>query len=238
MNTDALALASGIGYTFWDHRLLETALTHSSWVNEQSGERAAAHNERLEFLGDAVLELCVTEVLYRQFPDAREGEMTRLRSGLVNTTTLAGLARACRVRDRLRLGHGEEAQGGRDRDALLADAMEAVIGAGFLDGGIAAARQIVETLYKDIWPKASVPVPPGRKDDKTLLQEATQKFSGAARGLPVYTSSGMEGPEHAPVFVATVELPDGRRFQGKGSSRRGAEQAAAKAALDDLERHA
>jgi len=232
---DTAELAMGLGYTFWNQKLLGTALTHSSWVNEQASEKDGVHNERLEFLGDAVLELCVTEVLYRRFSSMREGEMTRLRSGLVNTTTLAALARLSGVREYLKLGHGEEAQGGRDRDPLLADAMEAVIGAAYLDGGLAAARQVVEKLYRDRWPDGPAAAAPPQKDYKTLLQEKTQRLDGLARGLPVYAADGMEGPEHAPVFAAVVTLPDGRHFRGSSGNRRGAEQAAAKAALEALE---
>ena len=145
-------LASGIGYAFWNGKLLETALTHSSYINEHAGK--SEHNERLEFLGDAVLELCVTEVLYHLLPGTREGEMTHLRSSLVNTTTLAELARLSGIREHIRLGCGEEAQGGRDRDPLLADAVESVIGAAYLDGGLAAAKQVVEHLYHGRWPRS------------------------------------------------------------------------------------
>ena len=210
------------------------ALTHSSYVNEHGS--ASEHNERLEFLGDAVLELCVTEVLYRLLPDVREGEMTRLRSRLVNTTTMAELARVSGVRDALRLGAGEESQGGRDRDPLLADAMESVIGAAYLDGGLSAAQQVIGFLYAGRWPGKAGIGGPQAKDSKTLLQEATQRFSGAARGLPVYTAEGMTGPEHEPVFTSRVTLPDGRWFTATGSTRRGSEQAAARKALDALRR--
>lgn len=221
-----------IGHAFRDASLLRTALTHSSWVNEQSGPHTAAHNERLEFLGDAVLELCVTEQLYSRFPSSREGDLTRMRSELVSTASLAGLARETGIAGELRMGRGEEMQGGRERDPLLADAMEAVLGAVYLDGGIDAARQVVGKLFEGRWPSGIRC--PQRKDNKTRLQEATQSLRGKARGLPVYTPAGCTGPEHAPVFAAKVTLPDGRSFLGTGVSRRTAEQDAARLALKAL----
>ena len=124
-------LEKGLGYRFADTNVLLTALTHSSWANEHGG----THNERLEFLGDAVLELAVSSRLFALHPEAREGELTRMRSALVNESTLADVARALRLDERLRLARGEENQGGRQRDALLSDAMEAVLGGVYLDGG-------------------------------------------------------------------------------------------------------
>lgn len=223
-----------LGYTFRQRDLLEQALTHSSWVNEARGETAERpHNERLEFLGDAVLELCVSHVLFARFPAAREGSLTRVRAGLVNTRILAELAREIGLDKSLQLGRGEESQGGRDRAPLLADGVEAVLGAVYLDGGFGAAYAFVERLYAGRWPKEAEK--PRRKDYKTSLQEATQRLPETQRGLPLYIPDGSEGPEHARIFAVIVELPDGRRCRATGVSRKGAEQEAARLALAMLE---
>lgn len=217
-------LQDEIGYRFKDVSLLLLAVTHSSWANEHA--EGNAHNERLEFLGDAVLEIAVSAQLFARFPDAREGELTRLRSSLVNEPTLAAIARKLRLDDCLRLARGEENQGGRHRDALLSDAMEAVFGGVFLDGGIEKARAVVERLYADLWPKNAAKV--RRKDFKTKLQEATQRLS---KGLPVYVLEDSCGPEHAKVFSVRVDLPDGRQFRASGPGLKRAEQEAAHVAL-------
>lgn len=218
-------LENRLGYRFTDTDLLRTALTHSSWANEHGG----AHNERLEFLGDAVLELAVSTRLFALHPDAREGELTSMRSALVNEGALANLARALRLDERLRLARGEENQGGRQRDALLSDAMEAVLGGVYLDGGFQNAVNVVERLYASLWPAAPGKVK--RKDFKTRLQEVTQRIS---RGLPVYTQEGTSGPEHARIFSVRVRLPDGRIFRAAGAGLKRAEQEAAKTALAAL----
>ena len=223
---DHTDLQQALDYRFRDASLLELALAHSSWTNERGLDQ---HNERIEFLGDAVLELCVSNTLYRRFPDAREGDLTRLRSQLVNTRILARLARTCGVDEVLRLGRGEEQQGGRQRDALLADAMEAVLGGVFLDGGFDAARAVIERLFTGLWPNTVEPA--SRKDFKTLLQEATQRLLHV---LPVYVLIDSVGPEHDKVFTVNVSLPDGRTWTGKASSVRRAEHEAAKTALSAL----
>lgn len=218
-------------YTFAKPELLAEALTHSSWINE-SGSNTVAHNERMEFLGDAVLELCISHALYQRFPGTREGDLTRVRAGLVNTRVLADMARELGIASRLRLGRGEESQGGRERAPLLADAFEAVLGAVFLDGGFVAARGLVDRLFAPRWPKEAAK--PRRKDYKTTLQEATQRLPEAQRGLPLYIPDGSEGPEHARIFAVVVELPDGRRCRATGVSRKGAEQESARLALEML----
>ena len=218
-------LEKGLGYRFADTNVLLTALTHSSWANEHGG----THNERLEFLGDAVLELAVSSRLFALHPEAREGELTRMRSALVNESTLADVARALRLDERLRLARGEENQGGRQRDAQLSDAMEAVLGGVYLDGGFQEALKVVDRLYAPLWPTA-----PGRikrKDFKTRLQEVTQRIS---RGLPVYMQEDASGPEHARIFSVRVELPDGRVFRAAGAGLKRAEQEAARTALAAL----
>ena len=217
-------LQQKIGYSFNDSTLLELAVTHSSWANEHAaGER---HNERLEFLGDAVLEIVVSARLFQLFPDAREGELTRLRSNLVNEGTLASIARTLHLDACLRLARGEENQGGRQRDSLLSDAMEAVFGGVFIDGGMANARAVIERLYAELWPHSAENI--RRKDFKTKLQEATQRIS---KGLPVYVLEESCGPEHAKIFSVRVHLPDGRQFCASGPGLKRAEQEAAHVAL-------
>lgn len=213
-----------LGHRFSDRGLLRTALTHSSWVNEH--HCAEEHNERLEFLGDAVLELTISSELFTRFPTAREGDMTRLRSSLVNTHVLATLARSVLLDKILRLGRGEENQGGRNRDALLADTLEAVLGAVYLDGGFSGARDVIARLYEGRWPERADRT--RRKDFKTRLQEATQRTS---QGLPTYVLESSTGPEHARTFLVRVDLPDGRRFFATGGSVKRAEQEAARCAL-------
>ncbi len=215
-----------IGHKFTDKSLLDSALTHSSWANENEG---VTHNERQEFLGDAVLELCVSSFLFSVFPDAREGDLTRMRSRLVSTSSLAGLARGLGLECRLRLGKGEESQGGRQRDAILADALEAVLGAVFEDGGFAAAFGVVERLFKDIWPKDVVPW--RGKDFKTRLQEEIQRVY---KDRPLYTLIGSHGPEHAKVFEVRLNLPDGTELIARGPSLKRAEQEAARMALEAI----
>ena len=218
------AFEQGLGYVFRDAGLLAAALTHSSFANEAGvGGR---HNERLEFLGDAVLSLCVSSELFARFPDAREGDLTRLRSRLVTAPALAALARNIGLDIHLRLGRGEETQGGRNRDALLGDALEAVLGAVYEDGGFAPARELVRRLFEEHWPKA--PERELRKDFKTQLQEVIQH---TYRQRPVYTLSASHGPEHAKLFTVHLTLPDGQSFSAEGPSLKRAEQEAARNAL-------
>jgi len=224
---DGLSLTRALDYTYRNDDLLELALTHSSWSNEHHVE---GHNERIEFLGDAVLELCVSEALFRRFPAAREGDLTRLRSQLVNTGVLARMARHIGLDRRLRLGKGEEQQGGRQRDALLADAMEAVLGSIFLDGGFAAAQTVIERLFGGMWPEAVEPA--RQKDFKSRLQEATQRI---LRSLPTYSLVESEGPEHDKTFTVRVDVADGRLWYGHASSVKRAEHEAARLALADLD---
>jgi len=226
--TAAKLLEPVLGYTFVKPELLDLALTHSSWANECG--MGQNHNERLEFLGDAVLEICVSAQLYRRFPDAREGELTKMRAHLVSTVSLAERARKIGLDTMLKLGRGEESQGGRTRDGVLSDAFEAMLAAVYEDGGFDAAREAVARLFADRWPTAASKTMP--KDYKTRLQEASQQQFGEA---PLYTRLGSNGPEHAKVFEIGVKLPDGREFVATGSSCKKAEQNAAQQALDMLE---
>lgn len=225
---DLEELQNVIGHTFTNVGLLETAMTHSSWANEQAG--AVEHNERLEFLGDAVLELCVSEELFSRFPTAREGDLTRMRSRLVSKTALEGLARELQLELYLRLGRGEESQGGRERAALLSDAFEAMLGAVFLDAGYGAASRVVLRIIGQHIPETVVSV--RTKDYKSQLQELTQRIFKAR---PVYVLLDSSGPEHDKRFDVRVQLPDGTTFSATGPSMKRAEQMAAAQAVASLE---
>lgn len=220
-------LAERLGHKFKRQELLELALSHSSWANEQG--LGDAHNERLEFLGDAVIELCVSTELFRRFPKAREGELTRLRAHLVSTAGLAQCARELGLDEYIRLGRGEEQQGGRLRDAILSDVLEAVLAAVYEDGGFAAAKACAERIFAGHWPQTAVV--PKAQDCKSHLQEAMQHIFGV---LPVYAQLAASGPEHARHFQVRLTLPDGRHFVGQGTSCKKAEQDAAKGALETL----
>ncbi len=224
MPHDLTPLEDRLGYRFADPHLLVLALTHSSFVNER--DNAQESNERLEFLGDAVLELAVSAELYACFAAEREGQLTRLRSRLVKEASLAAMAREIGLSEYIRLGRGEETQGGRERDALLSDAFEAVLGAVFLDGGFGAARDLVTRLFAGHWPQC--PSLPKAKDFKTRLQEHTQQTQ---RQRPIYSQESMDGPDHAKVYEVVVSLPDGCAYRGLGGSKKKAEQEAARQAL-------
>jgi ribonuclease III len=212
-----------LGYEPADPALFAAALTHRS--------AARAHNERLEFLGDAVLNLLVAEHLYRCFPDADEGDLSRLRARVVSREPLAQIAAELAIGDALQLGGGELRSGGFRRQSILADAFEAVCGAVYLDGGIDAARRVIEKLIE---PRiAQLPAATALKDAKTRLQEYVQ-----SRGLPLprYGVERTEGEAHEQTFWVTCEVAAlGRRAGGMGSSRRRAEQVAAERVLKEIE---
>ena len=215
-----------IHHRFEQVKLLHTALTHSSFANEQDGN---ADNERLEFLGDAVLELCISEEGFKRFPCAPEGQLTRIRSRLVKEKSLASIARELKLDRYVLLGNGEELQGGRERDALLADALEALFGAVFLDGGFEAAKGCVLHVFRDRWPEKAVI--PETKDYKSRLQEVAQE---RFKDRPVYVLTGASGPEHEKRFDVEASLPTGETFRGQGTSVKRAEQDAARQALEFL----
>jgi len=221
---DFARLERALGYVFQDAGLLAAALTHSSFANEADG--GYPHNQRLEFLGDAVLSLCISSELFARFPAAPEGDLTRLRSQLVNAASLAELARKIGLEGYLRLGRGEESQGGRKRDALLEDALEAVLGAVYEDGGFAPALELVRRLFAGHWPRTLMQK--CQKDFKSQLQEIVQQ---QCHERPTYTLSASRGPEHAKLFEVCVRLPDGRSFIAGGPSLKRAEQEAARNAL-------
>jgi ribonuclease-3 len=214
-------LEARIGYAFVDADLLESALTHISALSLRA--RAASY-QRLEFLGDHVLGLVVSDMLYRAFPTAEEGELSRRLADLVRKETCADIARAIDLGSAIKLGVSEAAAGGRRRPAILADVCEALVGAVFVDGGYPAAADLVERLWGERMHKLVRPL----RDPKTVLQEWAQ-----GRGLPTpsYREVERRGPHHDPEFRVVVELPDLPPAEGLGRSKRSAEQAAAAALL-------
>jgi len=207
------------GYRFLDAELLDTALTHSSYLHEHPGV-AARDFERLEFLGDAVVDLVIGEELYRRFPDATEGELTSLRASLVSSSALASVGRALGLTDRARLGRGEEETGGRSRVGLAASLYESFVGAVYVEAGFDRARQMVlETMGESLDDLGGS----ARKSSKTLLQEWAQ---GERLSLPVYRTLETTGPEHRRDFVVEVDVA-GRVGRGTGASKRDAQEEAA-----------
>lgn len=221
-------LMSKLSYSFTDPALLNTALTHSSFVKGEN--RAALHNERMEFLGDAVLELCVSEYLYLNHPHMNEGMMTRTRSRAVYEHALYKAAKELDLGKYLRLSHGEENTGGRDKPSILSDALEAVIGALFLDGGISAAKPFVLSFAVESIAEAVKSVT--AKDYKTLLQEYVQHNH---TGELEYTVIGISGPDHKRVFTMQVSIGGVVYGFGEGSTKQEAGQNAAKATLELLD---
>lgn len=217
-------LEERLGHAFADPSLLEQALTHRSYANE-SRDPVDADNERLEFLGDAVLDLAVGEALYRDRPDADEGELSRLRAELVSEPNLAEAAKALELGEWLRLGRGEARGGGRSRESILADALEAVIGAVFLDAGYAAARQAA--LRAVHAPRAAGAAPVGH-DFKSRLQELLQ---ARQRSRPDYRLSAARGPDHQRSYEVEVLVDGAVLGRGAGSTKKRAEQLAARQAL-------
>jgi len=225
----AQALSVTLGYTFRDTSLLQSALVHTSYVNERPG-RGLESNERLEFLGDAVLGVIVAHRLYSLRPESPEGELTVLRAWLVRQSTLARWARQLELGPHLLLGRGEARGGGRDRPALLSRGFEAVIGAVYLDGGLEAARTVLLPLLDS---EVQVGFSPQRVvDAKSRLQQVTQ---ARFESTPVYNLVDHSGPGHAPVFVVEVWAGPEINARGSGHSKRAAQQAAAHAALQQLD---
>lgn len=217
-----------LGYTFNQPNLLVKALTHSSYANEVN--QNVEHNERLEFLGDAVLELSVSEELFRRYPQAREGGLTNLRAKLVSEPSLAKLAKKLELQDYIFLGKGEENQGGRERSAILCDCLESILGAVFLDGGYDQAKDLIINLLKDLFPKRIKNTK--RKDYKSWLQEITQK---RFKDRPIYKLEDSFGPEHSKIYLVQLSLPDGSTYQAQATSVKKAEQLAAKEAIQEIE---
>lgn len=222
-------LEEAIGYSFQDKSLLAEALTHRSYANEYQTE-SLPDNERLEFLGDAVLDLIVSEYLMVNLPEAPEGQLTRIRADVVSLPGLDRLARSLDIGAALLLGKGEERSGGRDKSSLLADAVESLIGAVFTDGGFAAAKSVVLPLFVPLLQQSSSV---DGHDFKSRLQEFLQ---GSQRTLPVYKLVETAGPAHERTYRVDVMVDDCVHGSGQGRTKKSAEQAAAEAALLMLEK--
>jgi ribonuclease-3 len=214
-----------LGIKFRSGAIREAALTHRSFAFERN---TAETNERLEFLGDAVLGLVVTDLAYRRFPDMPEGDLAKLRAATVNMLTLADVARELDLGSSILLGKGEEQSGGRDKTSILADAMEAVLGAVYVDRGLDAAGDLIERLF---WPRMEAYVRgEGDRDHKTALQELAAQDVGQ---VPQYRVE-QKGPDHAKEFTATVLIGGERYGRGRGRSKKEAEQRAARQAYERL----
>lgn len=222
-------LMDRLGYTFVDPDGLLVALTHRSYTNEH-GDESATHNERLEFLGDAVVNLCVGWQLMEMLPDSREGELTKLRAMVVSEPSLADRARELGLGEFLRLSRGESNTGGDDKASILADAYEALVGAVFLDGGFQAARRL---LWRHLEPTVAGAVEGDLdQDHKGLLQEVTQ---ARWQEIPSYKVLETRGPDHDKTFVVAVQQGERVLAMAEGHSKKSAEQEAARVALGLLQ---
>src|SRR5690349_297810 len=232
MPADLGALEAAIGHVFRDAELLQRALTHKSRIHEQPGENPAlADNEQLEFLGDAILGFIVSECLVRRFPSAPEGRLSKLKAHLVSATRLYEVAQSLSLGDFLFLGRGEEMSGGRAKKALLSDAMEALIAAVYLDGGIEPVKAFIETHVV-----GTFAMPDGNLDDavadyKSALQEMAQALNLPP---PRYFIVGEQGPEHSKTFTVEVRLGKEWTGQAQGLSKKAAGQKAAQGVLQQL----
>ena len=214
-------LYDALGYVFADAELLDLALTHRSWCAENGGRSS---NERLEFLGDAILGLSITDSLFRNQPEQNEGDLAKARAEVVSTSALAVLARSLGVGSYLFLGKGEIRSGGRDKDSILADAMEAVFAGVYLDGGWENAHNVVLNQLQSVAEQAQIT--PGERDFKTRLQEAAAEYGHDAPHYEMTSS----GPDHGRQFVSTVRVGE-TVGQGHGTSKKQAQQHAAEQAL-------
>lgn len=221
-------LEQHLDYTFHDLRLLRAALYHSSYANEHRAQSVSS-NERLEFLGDAVLGFVSADYLYRKHPDLPEGELTRIRAALVCEDSLHEVAQRLHLGDFLMLGKGEESGGGRHRPSILADAVEAVLAAVYLDGGIDEARALVHRILLEKEPEQVVES--RRRDCKTELQELVQRKPNQELRYELISESG---PDHAKVFTVAVMLNGQVVGLGSGHSKKEAEQSAARTALEQM----
>jgi ribonuclease III len=212
-----------LGYSFVRADLLETALTHPSAAAIGSD----VHYERLEFLGDAVLDLAIADLLMRKFPTAKEGPLSKQRASIVNARTLALKAQTIELNAMLRLGKGEEKSGGREKTSILAAVFEAVVGAIYIDGGLTPAQGVVERLFT-----GDIGGPAAERDYKTELQEIAYRHF---RAQPVYEVIATEGPDHAKRFTTRIRIAGRDLGVGEGGSKKQSEQAAARLALDRIE---
>lgn len=214
-----------LGYTFHNAQLLTTALTHPSYGSDHH----TSHYQRMEFLGDAVLELAISRYLYEELPHVAEGRLTRIRAALVREETLAEAARRLDIGRLIRLSVGEERSGGREKNSILSDVMEAVIAAVYLDGGLEEATALVYRALAE--PLRRVSERSDALDDKSRLQEVLQRMGR----MPTYEFISMEGPAHAPTFRYRVLLDGQVLGEGVGNSKQAAQQAAAASALRDMD---
>lgn len=219
-------LETALGYRFRDITLLQNALTHSSYANEY-WHNSLKSNERLEFLGDSVLGMTVATYLYNHFPDRPEGDLTRMRADMVCEQALAAIAMRVNLGEHLLLGHGEEQSGGRTRPSILADAVESIIAACYLDGGIEAATALIQRLVLCNVPEKKLQ----NADYKTALQELVQQKKNQVLS---YTLVGESGPDHNKQFTVAVSLNGTIVGEGTGSSKKRAEQEAAHTAIQAL----
>src|SRR5437660_704620 len=240
MQTADTALEERLGYKFSNRELLDRALTHSSAIPELRGAGQdspgdlthLSDNERLEFLGDAVLELLASEHLLAAFPEWSEGQLSKSRARIVNAISLEAAARRLRLGEHLRLGRGEEKTGGREKQTLLADAFEAVVAAVYLDGGLGAAREVLrKVLFEQALEERGERI--SESDRKSALQELLQ---GQARSPAEYRVAGESGPDHQKVFQIEVWIDGEYMATGEGSTKKEAEQRAARSALQQLKR--
>jgi ribonuclease-3 len=225
---DWQALQQAIGINFKDEALLQQAFTHSSYINENPCS-SIADNERLEFLGDALLSLVVAEELYREFPNFKEGDLTEIRVSLVRQETLAEIAHGLQLGDYLFLGRGEESTGGRAKISNLADSFEALIGAVYVDHGLDVARDFILTQFANQFKRARLKGI--GQNYKALLQELTQ---ARYKLLPAYHIVETTGPDHEKSFVIEVRLGNRMLGAGSGQNKKAAEMEAARSALDKL----
>jgi len=221
------ALCERLGYQFEQLELLQEALRHPSFTHENP--HVGNHNQRLEFLGDAVVGLAVAEALIKRYPEAREGDLTRWRAALVSEKPMARVARRLGLGDHVMLGKGEDGGGGRSRSSLLCDAFEAVVGAAFLDGGLAAAREVVETVLGKQLDRVCAEQ---LSDHKSRLQERVQASCAMP---PIYEVINATGPDHDRRFEVRILIGERAVCTGFGRSKKAAEQEAAKEALERLE---
>ena len=227
-DTELAGFEEKIGYRFKDRSLLIQAFTHSSFVNEQKINKKGDY-ERLEFLGDAVLEMISSAFLFKNFPEKKEGEMSKLRANLVCEGALAYDATSLNLKDYIQLGKGEESTGGRNKDSIISDVMEAVIGALFLDGGIDEAKRFIDSYVL-----SDIKIASRFADSKSGLQELCQKENlGEIR----YEITGESGPEHDKIFQVIVFVGEKKLGEGSGKTKKAAEQKAALEALLVLNDH-
>jgi ribonuclease III len=225
------SLQSSLGYRFKSRALIDEALTHSSLVNEQKTS-SARHNERLEFLGDAVLSLVMSEYLASALPRSSEGTLSKLKAQVVSETSLARVARRLGLGEHLKLGRGEDRSKGREKDSLLADALEAVLAAVFLDGGFDASRTVARDIFaEELANIAAQQEQPGASDYKTQFQEWCQKRHDT---LPRYMTVRESGPDHQKIFEVELSIQGDVVGVGSGRSKKEAEQQAAKQALGQV----